>query len=78
MQLERPSAARTIKNEGDGDTVVEEVEWVSLGDDFSLGQGTGMRKKTLSRMAPRFLDWLNRWIMVPSSEPRNTEEGKGL
>ena len=51
---------------------------MSLGDDFSLGQGTGMRKKTLSRMAPRFLDWLNRWIMVPSSEPRNTEEGKGL
>lgn len=78
MQLERPSAAKTIKNEGDGDTVVEEVEWVSLGDDFSLGQGTGMKKKTLSRMAPRFLDWLNGWIMVPFSEMRNKEGGKGL
>ena len=52
MQLERPSAAKTIKNEGDGDTVVEEVEWVSLGNDFSLGQGTGMKKKTTS-MQPR-------------------------
>lgn len=73
LQLERPSTARKIKNEGDGDTVVEEVEWVSLGDDFCPGQGMGVKKKTLSRMAPRFLDWLNGWIMVPFSEPRNTE-----
>ena len=66
------------KHEGDGDAVVEEVEWASLGDDFSLGQGMGMKKKTLSRTAPRSLDGLNGWIMVPFSEPRNAEGGKDL
>ena len=76
LQLERPSAAKKIKNEGDRDTVVEEVEWVSLGDDFSLGQGMGVKKKTLSRMAPRFLDWLNGWIMVPSLSRGIQREGK--